>query len=298
MNWHINLDQFVSYLINVRNYSNNTVIAYRKDLESFFAFKENCQLKEAKADDVRIWLAHLMESGLKPTSVNRKLSSLSSFFKYLFDKGLVQSNPAQLISGPKKAKRLPIYLQQSETTNIFNQIDVYNLSHFELRDYLIVQILYQTGIRRSELVELKIENINFNTAHLKVFGKGKKERIIPLTDELIAFIKKYLHDSQEIRKNTIYLILTNKGLKTYPKFVYERVKAFFKLYSSKMGISPHKLRHSFATQMLDNGASLLVIKELLGHESIAATQIYTHTDINGLKEVFRNNHPKSKRKKL
>jgi len=289
------LSQFVDFLRYEKRYSENTVISYKSDLESFRQFMivqyNFDSVLLIKHIHVRSWIVSMMQASYTPKSINRKISSLKSYFKYLKRKKEIKKNPMLKIVSPKVGKRLPEYVQESKMSELLNQ-PLEELEFSEMRDFLIVEMLYITGMRRSELINLKVSDIDFLNRQIKVLGKGNKERLIPIDDAFFAKIKDYLvlRKFEEMDPN---LFLTDKGKKMYEKLVYNIVKALLTTITSSKKKSPHVLRHSFATHLSNNGAELNAIKELLGHANLAATQIYAHNSIEQLKEVYKSAHPKA-----
>lgn len=294
------IEAFLSYLKQEKRYSPNTCIAYQKDLESFLEFIEtNYQtqnITEINHIMIRAWLANLIENNAKTTSVNRKISTLRAFFKFMFITEVINKNPMQKIISPKKPKQIATFLEE-EKINIMLDEGEFEDGYTISRNYLILEIFYQTGIRLSELINIKTEDIDFYENRLKVLGKGNKERLIPLTNELIERIKIFiqLKEKENIKnnENKNYLFLTKKGKKLYAKFVYRIVNYYISKISTNKKRSPHVLRHTFATHMLNNGADINAIKEILGHANLAATQIYTHNSINRLKQIYKQAHPRA-----
>ncbi|MFO8021937.1 MAG: tyrosine-type recombinase/integrase [Perlabentimonas sp.] len=292
------LTKFQKYLRVERNYSVQTIRAYGDDLRQFFTF---CKLNPNSLDPaevthrmVRSWLSHLIETGNTTRTVNRKLSSLRSFYKYLQKNGMVNKDPIARVVAPKTSKRLPSVLKTSEANLMIDKIK-YPDGFLGLRDLLIIELFYFTGIRVSEMVNLKTSGVDFENQTIKVLGKGSKERIIPMHPELLPAIKEYKRQKQQAfpSNNCQYLIVTNKGEKTYSQFVYRIVKKYLSLVTVLEKKSPHVLRHSFATHLLDKGASIDAIKELLGHASLSATQVYTHASIQKLKSAYQQAHPRA-----
>lgn len=290
-------DSFLSYLQFEKRYSEHTVISYKNDLSQFVQYLnthfEMDDLIGVKHIHIRSWVVWMMENGLSPRSINRKLSTLKSFYKFSKRKGLLKINPTNKIIGPKVGKRLPKFVQEESMQQLLDHDQF--LNQFSLqRDLLLLSLLYQTGIRRAELINIKDKDVNLAAKTLKVLGKGNKERIIPVQNEIIKLFQNYLF----LRNSTFkelgqFLLVTDKGKKMYPKFVYNKVKSYLSKITTLEQKSPHVLRHSFATHLSNNGAELNAIKSLLGHSSLAATQIYTHNTIEKLKKVFLKAHPRA-----
>ncbi len=243
---------------------------------------------------IRSWMVELVDKGIGPKSIRRKLSSLRALFLFFRKHDLVQSNPMIKVVAPKISKSLPETITRDRVEKLFDVIKSDSFADF--RNRLIIELFYITGMRRAELMMLKDENIDYSNKQVKVLGKGNKERTIPLFDVVIVKIKKYLRLREEyFGDNTVdtYLFVTNKGKKLYPKWVYNMVKSYLSTITTQNKRSPHVLRHSFATHLLDAGAELTAIKDLLGHVNLSATQIYTHNSIEKLKNVYKSAHPKS-----
>ena len=258
-------------------------------------------LSNVHAVFIRSWLVYQLDQGSSNKTLNRKLSSLKSFYKFALSRNLVSYNPATKITAPKIKKRLPEIVRAEDLQSNFEWKKCFDFEM--LRDYVVVELLYQTGMRKAELIALKISDVNFIQSKCKVLGKGNKERNIPLGEELNLLIKHYIKIREvhllEINESTIssielneHIILTTKGKRAYPKLIYRIVQSHLNQKTTIKKKSPHVLRHSFATHLLDSGAELNAVKELLGHKSLAATQIYTHNSISKLKDLYKLAHPK------
>lgn len=286
------LNDFLDYLVTQKRFSDHTCLAYKKDLEQFLEFADINSvedLKEVRPRLVRGWMVQLIDEGYENVSVNRKLSSLRTWFKWLMKEGLVESSPMKLVKGPKVQKRLPSFAQQSELKA--EKISPYFEDDFNgVRDRLLFEMLYQTGIRSSELVNLKDEAVF--TTQIKVLGKRDKERIIPIYGDLAVLIKKYREMRTEVVPETPVFFVLNNGKKLYPKFVYGKINHYLGMVTDLEKKSPHVLRHTFATHMLNNGAGLEVLKELLGHANLSATQVYTHNSFTELTNIYSQSHPR------
>lgn len=235
----------------------------------------------------------LMDDGISPRSVNRKISSLKSYFKYLLKEGLISSNPLQRITTVKTAKKLPAYINQDEINELLD-LPIADNDFKSMRDRMVIEILYLTGIRRSELIQLNESSVDFERGILKVKGKGNKERIIPLSNKLLEHLSDYIFLKRKtIKTPSHHLIVTDEGKQAYPNFILRKVKKEL-LALKSIRKNPHILRHSFATHMLNNGADLNIIKELLGHADLSATQVYTHNSIQKLKSIYNEAHPRAK----
>ena len=294
------LNKFLDYLKYEKRYAENTIISYKNDLNQFLKFVQD----EYDLDEIglvhhriiRTWIVSMMQDEMKSKSMNRKISTLRSFYNYLKRQRLVTKNPMLKIVAPKIEKRLPSYVQEDKIEQLFDVIEDED-DYFNYRDRLIVEVLYSCGLRRSELIGLKDADLNLQKSCLKVLGKGNKERLIPISDKLINRIIHY----QSLRESVFsikekYLFLTNSGKKLYPKMVYNIVTKYLSTITTAKKKSPHVLRHSFATHLMNHGAELNAVKELLGHANLSATQIYTHNTIEKLKNVYKSAHPKAQNK--
>ena len=283
---------FIQFLTSEKRFSTHTISSYKTDLDQFIVYlSEVLDIKELKDIDfqhIRSWIASLLESGLSPRSVNRKISTLKTYFKFLLRNDLINENPMSKIISPKIKKRLPIFIEQDEMEELLNNID-FESGFIGERDKLIIELFYVTGIRLSELINIKLENINFQNKLIKILGKRNKERLIPLSENLTIEIQGFVN-----RYNIKRFVFTNlDGDKVYPKLVYRIVKKYIGKISTLNKRSPHILRHTFATHMLNNGADINAIKELLGHANLSATQIYTHNTIDKLKTIYKQAHPRA-----
>jgi len=293
-------DLFLAYLQYERRFSSHTIKAYQTDLTQFNAFLQATYAIETTSaidhQHIRAWIIQLLEKQLTPRSINRKLSTLKSFFQFLMKKGKLEKDPMLKVITPKVGKRLPVFVEEAPLQRLLEDVSFGN-DFIGLRDRLIMDLFYQTGIRRSELIQLQISDIDFEGQAIKVLGKGNKERLIPINRDIRLQIENYL----ALRKTTFpnilelgQLFLTKKGKPLYPKLVYNLVKKYLSIVTTQEARSPHILRHSFATHLSNNGADLNAIKELLGHSSLAATQVYTHNSIERLKQIYQQAHPKAK----
>lgn len=294
------INRFLLYISDERRYSAHTAKAYENDLSAFSKFIEAefemSDLSKVSPEMIRSWVVYLMDTKTSPLSVNRKVSSLKSFYKFFLKKGVIENDPTTTITTLKVPKRLPVYVEK-DRINEYLDSEKKESDFVKVRDRLVIELLYSTGLRRSELIGLKVSSIDFGTNQMKVLGKRNKERIIPLSERIVSVIKNYLALKETtFNEQSPYLIITNKGNRPYPKFIYRIVnKELSGLTGAKK--SPHVLRHTFATHMLNNGADINVIKELLGHANLSATQIYTHNTIEQLKSIYDNAHPRAKLKK-
>jgi len=299
--------KFIDYIQYEKRYSPHTVSAYRNDLDQFFSFL-NIQYNISDIRDVthpmiRSWLVLLMEEKISPRSVNRKLTTLKSFYKFLLKEGRVSINPMRKIISPRTSKKLPSFVEKEKMMMLFETIN-FGEGFPALRDRLILEILYATGMRVSELINLKETDIDFHQSTLKVLGKRNKERLIPFTNKFADFLKLYLKGKKTYLENAEFpgpsdnlddrwLLITDSGKKSYPRFIYRAVTKYLSQVTTLQKISPHVLRHTFATHLLNNGAELNAVKELLGHANLSATQVYTHNTIEKLKTIYKQAHPKA-----
>ena len=290
--------EFLNYLTFQKRYSRHTIISYENDLTGFFDFVflqyRFLDLTEISPSVVRSWLASLKENKITSKTINRKISTLKSFFKYQLKMNKIEVNPASAIVSLKISKRLPSFAEQKDINTLFSYIEFPN--NWEGKtNRLLLMIFYQTGIRRSELISLKQSQIDKRNGSIKVLGKGNKERVIPVNNALLKEIDNYISEKKILHgaSRNDFLIVNKKDKKLDPKYVYNVVKKYLGEVSTNEGKSPHVLRHTFATHLTNNGADINAIKELLGHSSLASTQIYTHNSIDKLKEVHKLAHPKS-----
>ncbi len=289
--------EFVDYLKNERRLSLHTLRAYQNDLEEFQAFlseRFNAQLSDAASVHIRFWLSSLLQNKLSTRSINRKNSTLKSFFKFLEIKGSFKVNPIDKVVSPKNPRKLADFVPEASMEKLLKDLE-FPEGFQGVRDRLILETFYTTGIRLSEIVNLRRRDIDIYSSQIKVLGKGNKERIIPVLPSLIATIKEYYEARRDEGYDNVseYFILTDKGKKAYPKFVYRKVNFYLSTTSSVNKKSPHILRHTFATHMLNNGADINAIKELLGHTSLAATQVYSHNTVERIKSIYKQAHPKA-----
>lgn len=290
---------WVSYLKSVKRYSTHTVVAYETDVsQAAIFFKETYEAGDWRAigrNEVRSFIVSLSEMGLSGKSIRRKMSALSSLFLYLRKRGEIDHNPMELVEAPQIESNLPEVIPEEALKKLFRKIDKEKDDFFARRDILIVKLLYFTGIRRAELIDLRPADIDMADMLIKVRGKGDKERMIPIGGELLQELKEYRKEREELleEQGNDFLFFTEKRNKLYPKSVYSIVRKELEKITLKSKRSPHILRHSFATHLLEHGADLNAVKELLGHSSLAATQIYTHNSIEQLKKVYNQAHPKS-----
>jgi integrase/recombinase XerC len=291
------VSDFIGYVQHEKRYSLHTVQAYLGDLEQFFLYidlnYEGHTINTLNHLQIRSWLASLKDSGMESKSINRKISTLKSFFNYLLKRQLIHVSPMSKIISPKNTKRLPVFVNEGNMDILLTQVEFPdNLTGKTER--LILELLYQTGIRRAELLGLTVTSVQVNQQHIKVLGKGNKERIIPIAAELVQLIADYVHQRSQLSDvNHNALLVLPSGKPVYQKYVYLVVNKYLALTTSLEKRSPHVLRHTFATHLLNKGADLNAVKELLGHANLTATQIYTHNTIDKLKEIHKKAHPKA-----
>jgi integrase/recombinase XerC len=292
------VDTFLRYIEHEKRFSKHTVTSYAIDLTQFSLFIEAkfniTTPKEADYNMIRAWMISLIENAIEPRSVNRKIASLKSYYKFLLRQGAISKTPTLQIKSPKVKKRLPVFIEEANMSNLLNDLK-FPETFAGMRDKMILELLYGTGMRLSELIEIKDKNLNTFDSTLKVTGKGNKERIIPIHQKLEETIKVYnkLKNDTFLSLKDEYFILTDKGTKSYPVFIQRIVKQYLTMVSTSEKKSPHVLRHTFATHLLNKGADLNAIKELMGHSSLSATQVYTHNSMEKLKNIFKQAHPKA-----
>ena len=289
-------DEFLGYLRLEKNYSENTIINYRIDISEFELFlkslDDDLKLESVDADVVRMCIGVLADK-YAATSVNRKLSSLKAFYRYLLRRKIVETDPAEALSGLKRKKILPVFVRTREMDRLLDEID-FGASFEGVRNRLMIEVLYSTGMRLSELINLKDADVDFGMSVLKVLGKRNKQRLIPFGEELRQDMMDYVEVRDCCCRNKdSYFFLRKDGKKVYPSLVYSVVKNGLAKVVTLRKRSPHVLRHSFATSMLNNGASLTSVKELLGHERLTTTEIYTHTTFDELKKIYKQAHPRA-----
>ena len=291
------IQSFLDYLKFQKRYSQHTIISYQNDLRDFFDFIDSkygeLSLTEISATLIRTWLADLKQGKIASKSINRKISALKSFFKYQLRKETISVSPMTTITSLKVNKRLPSFIEEKDIDTLFQHVEFPDTWEGKT-NRLFLQVFYQTGMRLSELINLKESQIDRSNNNIKVLGKGNKERIIPVNNELLAEVYKYINEKQDLNeKSNDCLFINEKGKKLQPRYVYGKVKEYLSYVTTNDRKSPHILRHSFATHLTNNGADINAVKELLGHSSLAATQIYTHNSIEKLKDIHKKSHPKS-----
>ena len=291
------IQSYLDYLKFEKRYSAHTITSYQNDLVDFHDYMDTqfgiVDLKSIASTYIRSWLAGLKEKGMSAKTINRKISSLRSFFKYQLKVGMLEVTPMTNIISPKSGKRLPVFVKENETKKLLDTISKSTEGWKSLNAKMLLTLFYSTGMRLSELINVKDRHIDFNRSQIKVLGKGNKERVIPISKEMIESIREYQHcKKKDFEKTDDVFLVTEKGKKMYPKYAYLLVNTYLKKVSTLDKKSPHVLRHSFATHLLNSGADLNAVKELLGHSSLASTQVYTHNTIEKLKNVHKKAHPK------
>ena len=301
------LDRFIRYIKFEKRYSPHTVSAYQSDLDQFIAFLNNpdklvpapeaviTHPSQISHYHIRNWMVELMNDKILARSINRKIATLRKYFKFMVREGVIEVNPASKINTPKIPKNLPVVVEDVKLTQMLDDNEVFGNDFKGHRDKLIVEMLFGTGMRLSELVGVKETDINLYEGTVKVLGKRNKERIIPVNNELKLLLKEYLDlkKNEHFDNNSLTLIVTDKGADAYAKLIYLTVQKYLSYISTQNKRSPHVLRHTFATSLLNRGADLNAIKELLGHANLSATQIYTHNSVERLKSIYKQAHPKA-----
>jgi integrase/recombinase XerC len=286
-------NKFITYLSSEKRFSEHTIKSYTTDLKQFTSFLSSefqiiDEINEISFQIIRTWIASLLEKGINPRSVNRKISTLKTYFKFLIREGELVENPMMKVVAPKSKKRLPVFIEEDQIASLLNEVQ-FEKGFVGQRNKLIIELFYVTGIRLSELINIKISDVDFNNQSIKVLGKRNKERIIPLSSNVVNDLNIFIENNQQNK----YLFTNLEGNKLYNKLVYRLVNKYIGEISSVNKKSPHILRHTFATHMLNNGADINAIKELLGHANLSATQVYTHNTIEKLKTVYKQAHPRA-----
>ena len=286
-------NKFITYLSSEKRFSEHTIKSYTTDLKQFTSFLSSefqiiDEINEISFQIIRTWIASLLEKGINPRSVNRKISTLKTYFKFLIREGELIENPMTKVVAPKSKKRLPVFIEEDQIASLLNEVQ-FEKDFVGQRNKLIIELFYVTGIRLSELINIKISDVDFNNQSIKVLGKRNKERIIPLSSNVVNDLNIFIENKHKNK----YLFTNLEGDKLYNKLVYRLVNKYIGEISSVNKKSPHILRHTFATHMLNNGADINAIKELLGHANLSATQVYTHNTIEKLKTVYKQAHPRA-----
>ena len=293
------IQSFIDYLKFEKRYSSHTIRSYHDDLVQFFSFIDTQfginRLGEITTTFIRSWLASLKDDEVTSRTINRKISTLKSFFKFKLKQGKIDNSPMGNIISPKISKRLPVFIKEKDLADLVKSLNTNSEDWDGLNTKMLITVFYSTGMRLSELINLKERQVDFSRKQLKILGKGNKERIIPAGMELLEAIREYINEKRKIFEKTDDALLVNsKGKKLYSKYAYNLVKNILteevKTLDKK---SPHVLRHTFATHLMNNGANLDAVKELLGHASLSSTQVYTHNTIEKLKNVYKKAHPKA-----
>jgi integrase/recombinase XerC len=297
-------DKYIDYLRFERRYSAHTILAYHTDLDDFTKFL-NLQYSitdplQADHNLIRSWLISLIDRKISPRSINRKLSTLKSFYRYCQKQDLIKNSPMLKVVAPRTSKQLPVFLTRANLDDLLQKVE-FTPDYEGCRDKMIITLFYATGIRKTELIHILTSDLDLNKGTIKVLGKRNKERIVPLGENVINMLNEYLEKRDEfltenknaLQNNNHSLFVTSKALPVYPRLVYSIVHKYLSLIASNSKLSPHVLRHTFATHMLDDGADLNAIKEILGHSSLAATQVYTHNTIEKLKTIYKQAHPRA-----
>lgn len=292
------IQTFIEYIKFEKRYSPHTIISYRTDLIDFFNFLDTRfgiqLLNEISHNQVRTWLAELSEKSIKAKSLNRKISSLRSFFKYQLKMGEIEISPMTKVISPKMSKRLPDFIKESDIIKLTSSLNSSTEDWKTVNARIFVTLLYNTGIRLNELITLKQSQVDFSKSQIKVLGKGNKERIIPLNQKTVEMLREYeMLRNKEFENTGMAFFITGKGKKIYSKYAYLLIKMMLDEILTLTKRSPHTLRHTFATHLMNNGADLNAVKELLGHSSLAATQVYLHNTIGKLKDIYKKAHPKA-----
>jgi len=288
---------FLQYIQYIKHYSPHTVNAYRKDLEQFFLYcSADPETEESSIGHpiIRGWIVELMESGNSARTTNRKISALKTYFRYLLKEGIISTNPVTRVLTPKSGKKLPVFVNENQMNILLDEVS-FGDDFDGLRNRMIIETFYNTGTRRAELINLKVSDVDISQQQIKVLGKRNKERIIPLSRSFCDDLGKYMmaRDAKYPGDEEGWLFLTHAGKKIYPRMLHRIVTQFLSLVTTADRKSPHVLRHTFATHLLNQGADLNAIKELLGHANLSATEVYTHNTFEKLKSVYNQAHPRA-----
>jgi integrase/recombinase XerC len=293
------LEKFSNFLQFEKRFSKHTILSYHNDLTQFSQFLvENSSNDDPASVDFRIirrWIVKLVNNKISPRSVNRKLSALKSFYKFLLTEGLAKKNPLDKIVAPKVGKRLPVFIDEKHIDHLLDDVE-FGEDYIGQRNKLIIELFYFTGIRLSELIEIKVNDVDFQNMTIKVLGKRNKERIVPISQTFLKHLQMYLNLRKiefETTSEIDYFFISKAGKKLYSKAVYRVVNSYLRLVTLVEKKSPHVLRHTFATHMLNHGADLNAIKELLGHSNLSATQVYTHNTFEKLTKIYKQAHPRA-----
>ncbi len=295
------IQKFLDYLRYEKRYSLHTIKNYQRDLEDFLQFYQieepSDSIEKAEKNHIRSFIISLSDKKIAERSINRKMSSLRTFYTYLIKTGQLTTSPMLQIKSLKTKKEVIIPYTEKEMQRLFELENIFSDDFDGIRDRLMMNLFYQTGMRRAELIQLTLPQLDIEQKEIKVVGKRNKERLLPIGEKLVAEFDKYLVLRKDVvGRENLTLFITKNGQALYDKFVYKRVNHYLSLVTEKQKKSPHVLRHTFATQLLENGADLNAVKEILGHSSLSSTQIYTHSSIQNLKKVFNNAHPRGHKK--
>lgn len=294
----VNKESFLDYLRFEKRYSQHTVRSYENDIGQFFSFinmhKGSDELGDISSTDIRSWMVFMLDKGYSTVSVHRKISSLRTFYRFYMRAGVIKVNPVENIVLPKRQKRLPVFVEEASLDTLLDHYS-FGKGYTGMRDRTIIEMLYTTGMRKAELIGLRIGDIDTNNSTVRVLGKRRKERIIPLISSFCDNLIKYIDIRNEAfpDHSENWLFLTDRGKKLYDKFVYNTVRRYLDMVTTIEKKSPHVLRHTFATHMLNHGADLNSVKEILGHANLSATQVYTHNTFEKLKKVYKQAHPRA-----
>jgi integrase/recombinase XerC len=290
------LTDFIHYLRFEKRYAPLTLVAYQHDLEQFrdYLTREfnHTDLKDISHFHIRGWLAGMKEKKQTPRTINRKISSLNSYYKYMLRLGIAEKNPVRQLHAQRLPERLPVYLKESESEKLLEEVQ-FEAGFKGFTDRLICELFYATGMRRNELRQLKEKDIEWSLSQVRILGKGNKERLVPVSAALLDAMRDYIEEKHKLEKyDGLYLFNLESGMPLYAGYIYRAVTKYLGQATTLKKKSPHVLRHTFATHLLNNGANIQAIKDLLGHSSLAATQVYTHNNIDRLKEIHKQNHPR------
>ena len=291
------VDRFTRFITYEKRFSKHTVAAYGHELAVYTDYLKTAAMDVADMThrQARAYLAMRLESGLSPVSVNRSLAALRTYYRFLMREGTVAQNPFSLVKALKTPKKLPVTVDKEKLSTLLDTVEAFPDSFEGIRDKTVLEILFGTGIRLAELLQIHEEHIDFYNGNIRIFGKRNKERLVPLNKSLQALLRDYIDEKnkQQFDNKSASFIVTKKGKDAYPALIYDIVTRYLSTISSQRKKSPHVLRHTFATTLLDNGADLNAIKELLGHAGLAATQVYTHNSVERLKSIYKQAHPKA-----
>ncbi|GAA4141199.1 tyrosine recombinase XerC [Sphingobacterium kyonggiense] len=290
-------DRFINFLKFEKRYSSHTITAYNLELDNLLQFieKDGIPFEQVDYKFLRYYFSTMREQGKEASSVNRAISSIKSYYKFLVREELIPKNPSSLLKALKTPKKLPVVVEQEKMLKLLEQMDAEAEDFEDRRDFIVLELLFGTGIRLAELLKIKENDIDFYNKKILILGKRSKERFVPIHMTLLEELNKYLQEKKatSFQNNSAELIVTKEGKPAYPKMIYSIVKKYLSRITSQQKRSPHVLRHSFATTLLDNGADLNAIKELLGHAGLSATQVYTHNSAERLKSIYKQAHPKA-----